>query len=366
MKKILLICNESVTVINFRREIIQFLKKEEWDVSVICGDSKYKDKIEQLGVTFYSRTYQNRSINPFQMLSTKNYFRKVINIVKPDVIFTFQLKPNIFGALAGKKSGIPILSMVEGLGDPFIQKKRFGKIIRYVVTKLYRKAFKYVSKVFFLNDDDKLEFLKRKIVREEQIIVIPGIGIDTKNYKFASTLAKEKRVVNLSRLLINKGIEDYCEIASLVHEKRPDIIFDLYGSEGQLTIADLSKYLSKNIINYKGYTENPAEVIINSRIVASTSYREGFPRVIMEAMALGRPTIAFDTVGTNRAVNDGSTGYLIKDRNLEQFANRIIELIDDEQKLIELGTNARNYCVENLDSNYVNKKIVAEIEKLLQ
>ena len=300
------------------------------------------------------------------MVSTKNYFKRIINFVKPDIIFTFQLKPNIFGALAGKKAGVPILSMVEGLGDPFIQKKkRFGKIITFVVTKLYRKAFKYVSKVFFLNDDDKLEFLNRKIVKEEQIIVIPGIGIDTKNYKFASTFPNEKKVVNLSRLLINKGIEDYCKIASLVHEKRPDIVFDLYGSEGQLTVGDLSKYLSKNIINYKGYTEKPEEVIVNSRIVVSTSYREGFPRVIMEAMALGRPTIAFDTVGTNRAVSDGETGYLIKDRNLEQFANRIIELIDDEQKLSELGNNARNYCVEHLDSNIVNKKIVSVIEKLL-
>ena len=365
MKKILLICNETKTVLNFRKELILFLKKNGFDVSIVVGDDEFIDKVKTLDIDVYFKKFNNRSKNPFAAVNLYRFLKKTINQVKPDVIFTFQLKPNVFGTLAAKHTNIPVLNMVEGLGDPFIIKSFKDKIVNKIVCSFYKKAFKHSKKVFFLNYDDQEEFLYRKLLKPELTTIISGIGIDVDAYHPHYELNKEKRVIYLSRLLRNKGIIEYCEIAKIVKEKRPDICFDLYGSEVNITKEDLKPYIDNNIIFYGGYSTNAEELIKNSRVMLVTSYREGFPRIILEAMAIGRPVVAFNSVGIKDAVVDGETGYLIKDIDLNKTAETVIKLIDDDAQIIKMGKCARKYCEENLSSNKINQKILDEINSVL-
>ena len=358
MNRILFICNESITVINFRKELILFLLSKGFNVTVAVGDDKYIDKIKKLGVDVVCKKYSNRSKSPLKNVGLFLFFKKVIKSLKPDLIFTFQLKPNVFGTLAARKTHIPVLNMVEGLGDPFTSKSFSMKLVRLIVSRLYKKSFKYSKRVFFLNDDDKEEFINRKIVKPDLAFVLNGIGIDTKLYIPNYDLSKEKKVLYLSRLLKNKGVIEYCKLARIVKKKRPDIIFELYGSESELTKEDIADYINDKSVYYGGFSSEVDKLIYSSRIFAMTSFREGFPRTIMESMALGRPVIAFDTIGVRSAVIDGKTGYLIPFGDLNGFANRIIELIDDDKKIIELGKNARESCVEQCDSNIINGKIL--------
>ena len=357
MKMILLICNKTYTVINFRKELILFLKAHGYRVAVIASDDERKDAILELGVDFYCVPYDNRSMNPFAMMRTESAIRRRVAEIKPDIVFTFQIKANTLGVMAAKKAGVTsIFSMVEGLGDPFQPQSLVGKMAKPFVRSIYKNALKNTQKVFFLNDSDAKSMQAMGIVDAKKTVVIPGIGIDTRTYPYSEILAKEKRVIVLSRLAKSKGILECAAVAKKVHETRPDILFEIYGKEGDLIEEDLSPY-GKDIA-YRGFTTNPQEPLRDSRILLSCSYHEGFPRTILEAMALGRVSVVSDVIGNRDAVKDGVTGYLIPARDIDGFARKIIEIIDDDALLLRLGKQAREMCVKEHDSEIINARIL--------
>ena len=149
-KKILFICNTSHSVITFRKKMVMKMVENGYAVSVVAFDDEYKTELESLGVTFYLLQDKNRSLNPLKILSLKNRYCKLIKQINPDIVFTFMLKPNVFGVRAAKKAGVEnVFSMVEGAGDVFIYNSLKWKVIRFVVCKLYRRSFKNYKKVFF-------------------------------------------------------------------------------------------------------------------------------------------------------------------------------------------------------------------------
>ncbi len=365
MKNILLICNSSNNVINFRKELIIQLIEQKYEVSIISSDNNRIKEIENLGAKCFVCKYNNRSTNPFSLLKTINRFTKVIRNVLPDIIFTFQITPNILGNKAARKAKVSnVFSMVEGTGDPFEGDTFIRRIVRFFVCHLYRSAFKKTKKVFFLNKESRDEFIQRHIVKEDQTILIPGIGIDVDNISLSDSVPVEKSIVSLSRLKTGKGIIDYCKIAEEVRKTRKDISFHLYGEEIDITKKELTPFIDNNCIVYKRYTNKPLDVIRNSRLlVLCPYYKEGFPRTILEAMAVGRPTIATNIVGCKDAVVDGQTGYLLEPHDIKGFANKIIEIIDNDKLLLELGKNAREVCEKKFDSKIINSKIIEIISE---
>ena len=363
-KEVLLICNDSNTVINFRKEFIIFLKEKGYSINVIVGDKKREKEIRELGVSLFVIEYKNRSINPFAFLSLKSKMKAVIKKVLPAFIITFQAKPNIVGSLAAKKCRIQnLVCVVEGLGDPFQPHSFLQRIISRLVISLYKKSFKVAKKVVFLNQDDEREFIERGIIFKEKAVVINGIGIDTKKYLYSPTLSNKKVVCMFSRLLVNKGIFDFCKIASMVRKQRKDIVFELYGEESELTSKDIEQFIKSGDINYYGYTNDVPTKIENSRLVVSTSYREGFSRVLLESMAIGRPIVCYDVVGNKDSVINGETGFVVKFGNLEDFAEKILLLIDNEELIAEMSKKARTVCEKKYDSNIINSKLIGIMEE---
>ncbi len=362
-KTILLICNSSSTVINFRKELIFFLLEKGYSVNVIVGDDKRENEIKQLGVSLFVVKFENRSINPFSFLALKRKIKSAIKEISPSCILTFQVKPNIVGSLAAKKCGVRnVISFVEGLGDPFQPHTLFQKGISKIVIFLYKMAFRGVRNVVFLNKDDKKGFISRHIVDEKKAVLINGIGIDTKKYAFSPDFPERKTVSMFARLLVNKGIIDFCKIASLVKKQRKDISFELYGEESQLTMKDIEPYIKSGDITYGGYTNNVSEKIANSRLIVSTSYREGFSRVLLECMAIGRPVVSYDVVGNKDTVKNGETGLLVPFGDMDDFAKKIILLVDDHELWMKLSQNARKACEEECDSNIINNQLFGIIE----
>ena len=357
-KRILFVCNDSNTVINFRKELILYLQKNDCKIFVVCGDDRRAEDITNLGVTFQLIKYDNRSTSISEFFRFKKELRKYIRSLNPEVVFNFQIKPNIVGSSAAKRCGVKnIYCMVEGLGNPFLARTLKEKIVRTIVINSYKKATRIAKKTFFINPNDLDAFLKHRIIKKEKAVLLTSIGIDTKKYNNSDEIPKDKSVIYLSRLLKNKGIYEYCEIARLVKKQRPDIIFDLYGEEGDIKIADIRSYLDNEIVNFCGYTHDAQKVISSHRILCTTSYREGMPRIILEAMTLKRPVVASNVIGNKDMVEDNVTGYLIDLKNKEEFARKIIELIDNENKLLEFGQNARKICVEKYGADKINDQI---------
>lgn len=362
-RKIVLICVTSQNVMTFRVGLIKALQNRNYDVSVVAFDEDYKAEIESLGVDFYCVPDSNRSMNPFKILSLQGKYEKLLKEIQPSTVFTFMLKPNAFGVPAAQKVGVAnIYSMVEGAGDAFVQDSLKWKIVRAVVCRLYRQAFRNSKRVFFLNEDDKAEFLSRELVKAVQCEQINGVGVDLEKFEY-KPMQNQRNFVMVARMLKTKGVHEYCEAARLVKQKYPDAVFKYVGKEGDVTAEDLREYIDGGIIEYVGETKDVRPYYEECTANILPSYREGFGLVNAEAAAVGRPSISCDTVGTKETVRDGYNGFLTELKNPEALAEKIIYLIENPDEAKRMGENARTFAEEHFAQERINEKVLSVLEE---
>ena len=356
-RKILLICVTSQNVITFRTKLIKQLQELNWSVGVIAFDNDYEEEIKKLGVEFFCVKDKNRGLNPFKIFSLIKKYKRLIKQIFPNIVFTFMLKPNIFGVLAAKSAKIEnIYSMVEGAGDVFIKNSFKWKVLRFFVCFLYKFSFRKTKKVFFLNNDDKKEFLERRLVKAGQCEVVHGVGVDLD--KFAFTPIKNNRTfLMIARMLKTKGVFEYCKCARLVKQKYPDAVFNYLGAEGTVKLSDIQEYIDDNSITYLGTTKDVRPYLENCTALLLPSYREGMPMSIMEAESVGRAIITTDNVGCRDTVTDGYNGFLVAQKDYEAMAEKCIWLIENFKQAKEMGRNARKFAEEYFDSEIINKQI---------
>ena len=362
--KYLIVMTDSNNVINFRKKFIEFLKCKGHSVVVIAHDEKRKNDIESLGVSFYCVEQNNRGLNPFSILSYKKRMKSIIKNEHPDVVFTFQLKPNTFGVLAAKKAGVKnVYSMVEGLGDVFVHNSLKWKIIRFVVCTLYRQAFRYSKKVFFLNNDDKSEFIARKLVCKEKCETVHGIGCDLEHFAY-TPIQSNNTFLMIARMLKAKGVMEYCKCARIVKQKYPNAQFNYLGGEGDIKIADIQEYIDNGTICYLGTTKDVRPYIENCvLLLLLSSYREGLPMSIMEAESMGRAIITANSVGCKDTVVDGYNGFIVDKYDYKKMAERVIWCIENPKVLEQMGKNARMFAEEHFDCEKINRKIYEVINE---
>lgn len=364
MKKIMLLCVSSQNVLTFRRSLIEILRCSGYEVSVVAFDNQYQSEIEALGVEFRAIDDSNRSLNPFKALSLKKKYKKLIKEMSPDVVFTFMLKPNTFGVLAAKSAGVKVIySMVEGIGDVFINNSLKWKLVRFAVSYLYKRSLKHSKRVFFLNPDDRGEFLKRKFVREEQIVSLNGIGVDLQ--RFEEKPLKNKNVfLMVARMLRTKGIFEYCECARRVRAARPEAIFNYLGGEGNVTVEDIRGYIDDGSVNYLGTTSDVRPYLEDSTFLILPSYREGCPVSVMEAEAVGRGIITTTNPGCKETVFDGVNGFLVAGKDIDGMVEKCIYVIDHPEEAEKMCIASRRFAEEHFDKDKINKNILDVLEQI--
>ena len=362
MNKILLITPTSGQIVGFRAKLIEALQQNEYEVYAIAFDAEHKREIESRNIKFYCVEGKNRSLNPFKTLSLKNKCCEIIKEVKPDCVFTFMLKPNIFGVLAAKKAGVEqICSMVEGGGDVFINNGFKWKVIRSVVCRLYKKAFKNCKKVFFLNKDDKAEFIGRNLVKESQCkVIIGGIGVDLEKFAY-KPIKNHRTFLMVARMLKTKGVYEYCKCVRIVKQKYPDAVFNFLGAEGTVTLEDIKEYIDDGSLNYLGTTNDVRPFYEDCYAYILPSYREGMPVSIMEAEATGRTIITTDVNGCRDTVVDEYNGFIVPRGDYNQMAEKVIWCIEHPTETEQMGKNARTFAEGNFNQKNINDKIISEI-----
>ena len=359
----LFICTQSNQIITFRKPLIAELQNRGNKVSAIAFDEDYKEQVNAMEVDLYCVPAANRSINPFQILSLNGRIKKIIKQVSPDIVFTFMLKPNTFGVLAAHKAGIKnIYSMVEGAGDVFIKNGLKWKLIRKIVCHLYKKTLNFSKKVFFLNNDDKTEFIERKLVKEEQCEVIHGIGVDLEHFSY-KPVKNGRTFLMIARMLKTKGVYEYCECARIVKQKYPDAVFNYLGAEGDIKLSDIDEYIKDGSVNYLGTTNDVRPFLEDSTVYVLPSYREGMPVSVMEAEAIGRAIITFDTNGCRDTVIDGQNGFLVKVANIEDIVEKMIYFIENPEQAEIMGKNARKFAEESFNQKMINETILNTIRE---
>jgi glycosyltransferase involved in cell wall biosynthesis len=360
----ILICgNTSNSILLFRKSLILELINKKHQVFVTCADSNRKTEIQNLGATFFEIKFNNRSLKFFKLIKLYKEYFNLMKRLELDIVFTYMLKPNLIGTLAAKNNNVnKIIALNEGKGDGFGSDSIIGHIIQAFSVYFHRISFKNIHHLIVLNSTDYKFFLKKKIVNENQISLIPGVGIDLERFHFNQFLPQEKNVLMVSRLIKSKGVLEFCNLAELTKKDDPMITFTLVGPEHELKYKDIKKFVEKGLINYLGQQNDVEPFIINSRIVVFPSYyNEGLPIATLESMAIGRCTISYKNPGSIDLIKNEVNGYLVDSRNLNALKRTILENIYNDDKLSKITIEAR----KEVDNKYSTKEINKEFIKIL-
>lgn len=320
---ILVTANSAWNIWNFRLPVVQALLAEGHSVSVLAPPDDAVGELERLRCRLLPLNMSVKGLNPIEDLKLLRRFAQSFREEAPDVVLSYTIKNNIFGARAAKYAGVPFLPNVTGLGTAFLS----GKLLQTVTEQLYRRSFASLPVVFFQNEDDRDLFLQRRLVRADQARLLPGSGIDLHRFAPAPMPAADAPPVFLmiARLLRDKGVVEFVEAARSVKSRHPKACFQLLGAAGSENRSAIDRpmvdgWVAEGVVEYLGTTSDVRPAIAAASCVVLPSYREGAPRTLIEAAAMARPLIATDVPGCRAVVDRDVSGLLCDVRSAESLA----------------------------------------------
>lgn len=365
----LIIAGFAESLIGFRKPFIQALLKKGLLVHVVApellANEKAVEELSSLGVICHDISMQRTGMNPFSDLKSLISIWLLIRKVSPDFVMGYTIKPVIYGTLAASLARVPNrFALITGLGFAFIDEDGGRSKVRNLVQKLYRFSLKRCNVVFFQNPDDERLFRELRILRTSTTsFVVNGSGIDISQFlKETLPINGPLRFLLIGRLIGDKGVREYALAASKVKTLYPDVQFDLAGwideNPNSITQPELNKWIEEGTINYLGRLSNVKPAIKNCSVYVLPSYREGTPRTVLEAMAIGRAIITTDAPGCRETVIDGENGLLIPIKNVQALASAMIKLIEEPELLKKMGHRSRIIAVDKYDVNKVNSQML--------
>ena len=370
--KIIIIGTVASSLYTFRKDLILSLLAKGYTVYAFTSDSDEKElaKIAQLGAipTYYKLS--RGGLNPYEDISNTIKLYQQIKNIQPDIVFSYFIKPVIYGTLAAKMAKVPKkVAMIEGLGSAFTEYQGGSSIkmqmVRKVQISLFKLALPLADKVIFLNPDDPKDLLIKNKIKNVNCTVLGGIGLNLKDYEFTQIdLQQPIKFIFIARLLKEKGIFEFVEAAKIVKQKYPQTIFTVLGSIdtqslGAMKQHQLDELIASNLIEYPGHVNNVNEWIAKSHVfVLPSFYREGVPRSTQEAMAVGRAVITTDVPGCRETVVDGVNGFLVPKWNPQALAEKMIYLIENPKKIVEMGQESYKIAQEKFDARKVNERLL--------
>jgi glycosyltransferase involved in cell wall biosynthesis len=363
--KFILISPKNRTAYNFRGDLLKEIINKGYEVIVTGPNEEGIDKIKELGVRFVRIPLNKNGLSAIADIKYMLALRTLLKEEKPDITLGYTIKPVIYGAIAAKLAGVKnINSMVTGVGYVFTAKTKKAKIIRTIASILYIIAFKCANTIIFQNQDDLTEFVERKLIKREKCKLVNGSGVNMQKFKPAP-LPERLTFFMLSRVMHSKGIREYLQAAKEVKGKYPEVRFMLLGAveniQDSMTMEDLSPYIDNGIIDYYGETNDVASYYRQCSVYVLPSYREGTPRTVLEAMAMGRPIIATDAPGCRETVVDGVTGFLVPVQDAIALAEKMEWFITNQDEIMKIGQASYQLCRDKFDVQKVNVDMLEHI-----
>lgn len=372
-QKILILGGESTTMLNFREYLIKDLVARGYQVYCLAQGYTEEDRtiLASWGAVAVDSPLNCKGLNPFSDIFAVFKLRQLFKSIKPDVVFSYFVKPVIFGTIAARLAKVPrVIGMIEGLGNAFTPSQngfsRKAKIIQKIQVMLYKIALPKLDVLLVLNPDDKKDLVDAHNIKVKKTLVLGGIGLNLGDFPYTSIdVEKPVSFIFIARLLKEKGVFEYLQAAEIIKKQYPDTIFYLLGGFDEqnpfaLQPQDLQKYLDKNIVEYPGHVDNVHEWIAKSTVfVLPSYYREGIPRSTQEAMAIGRAVITTDVPGCRETVIDGENGFLIPPWSATILAEKMMVLIEKPQLAQKMGDKGYKMAVEKYDARKINQQLIA-------
>jgi len=365
----LIIASFSESLAGFRAPLIAELQKRCAQVHVAAPDlpagHPLRVRLESQGLVVHDIPMHRTGTNVLADLGTLLALYRLMRRVRPTHVMGYTIKPVIYGSLAAWLARVPHrYALITGLGYAF--QKETGGGLQALVQKLYAQALRRVKKVFFQNPDDEALFRSRSILAPSvPSCIVNGSGVDVSTFQVASFPQDRIRFLLIARLLGAKGVREYAEAARRITAHRKDVEFLLVGwidsNPDAISQAELDQWVADGVVEYLGKLSDVRPAIADSSVYVLPSYREGTPRTVLEAMAMGRPVITTDAPGCRETVVDGENGYLVPVQSVDALEQAMMRFIESRTLVESMGRRSREIAEEKYDVHKVNAVMLGEM-----
>ena len=357
--KVLVVANFDVGLYKFRKELIQEILNSGHEVYISLPNGDLVQPLVDMGCQFIETELDRRGMNPVTDLKLIGKYRKILNQVKPDLVITYTIKPNIYMGMLCKNRSIPYVINITGLGTAF---QSHGMMLK-VFVEMYKLACKKAQTVIFENCENMQIFKDYGIVKEQQCLLNNGAGVNLEEYPFTAYPNDEQiRFLFVGRVMQEKGIDELYEAARRIKEEYNNVYFDIVGPYEDDYKDVTEQLVNDGVIEYHGYQDDVKPFIEKAHCFVLPSWHEGMANTNLECGAMGRPIITSNIHGCLEAVIDGETGYLAEPKNADDLYDKMKKFIDlPYDKKIEMGQASHNHIAENFDKKDVVSKTIERI-----
>lgn len=322
--------------------------KNGYRVTVVTRCRETAREFQGLGLTTINIEFSRRGLNPFTEFAKIWQLRSILKKIKPDIVHNIALKPVVLGSLATQLAGVRnIVNAPVGMGYVFTSQENKARILRPIVNALIRYSLSRGNRrVIIENHDDLNNLVTGGFAKFDLIALIKGAGVDTKKFDYRPEPDGQVRVIMVSRLLRDKGVQEFIDAAQLVRALDNTVRFVLVGdvddgNPTSLSVNEIADLRNSSNVTWLGERTDIAELLAESHIACLPSYREGLPKSLIEAASVGRPIVTTDVPGCREVVTHMVNGLLTKPRNSNELAAAIIKLVNDPNLRRTMGTESR-------------------------
>lgn len=373
-KRAVFVANTSWYLYNFRLSLIKDLIGKGFAVIALAPTDDYTGRLKSAGIEhFHLPLNRKRSTLLPDLLTIFSMAYRYAQI-NPDLAVHFTIKPVIFGTIIAKIfTKAKVINNITGLGFVFIGRTFFHEIIRPLVKWMYRCSLGLSRILIFQNEEDRLYFIREKIINnaKPKTIVIPGSGVDLEKFKRINKRTEPSTInfITVARMLWDKGIGEYVESAKIIKNLYTNVEFHLLGDidEGNPTSIShhmITEWVNQGIAKYHGMTDDVRKYLENANVFVLPSYREGLSKSIIEAMAMELPIITTDVPGCRETVIPYVNGLLVKSKDAKSLMDAMVYMIKNPDKLIPMGKASRKIAEERFDVNLINREFLKSIENI--
>jgi len=366
LKKVLILANNSIGLYNFRFELIQKLTQEKYEVYFAVPENVNDQKVRlimETGAKYINTPINRRGMNPIEDLKLIILYKKIIKDVNPDIILTYTVKPNIYGSYIANKFRVPVIMNITGIGSSLSTGK-----LKLIIKKMYKYGCRKSKIIFFQNKENYSFFLFNNLIDKQKAIIIPGSGVNIEKYKPAERTKKDNiiKFLFIGRLMKEKGIQEYLQVAEKLTEKNSNVEFQILGSYEEEKYKTIIEQNTNKRIKYLGTSNDVRNEISEVDCIVNPSYHEGMSNVLLEGAAMGKPLLASNISGCKEIIDNGANGYLYEPKSSKSLEEAIVKFIDlDEEERKKMGKLSRKKVENEFDRTIVIGEYMKAIESIL-
>lgn len=360
--KVLVLANFGMGLYNFRKELLEELIKQNYEVYISLPNDKYVPLLEELGCKFIDTTMNRRGTNPFLDLLLLFKYIRILKKIKPDLVLTYTIKPNVYGGIACQFLKIPYIANITGLGTAVENKGLLQKI----TLMLYKIGLYRANCVFFQNKTNRKFFINNNIIKTKTRL-IPGSGVNLEQHRFEKYPKENHKIrfLFVGRIMKAKGIDELFQAARLVKKNYPYVKFEIVGGSEEDYEKEIDSLVEEDIIKYHGQQNDVHSFIKNSHATILPSYHEGMANVLLESASSGRPVLASNIPGCIETFDEGKTGFGFEAKNVNSLVSAIVKFINlPHEKKESMGVLAREKMENEFDRNIVINAYLEEIKSI--